>query len=169
MTVQVSCASEEGSGTPVPALSIEVDDIEPPWRESKMQAFQSSMVQKVSLGKYEDSMSEIRFLMISRGIDYLQLKSSIIIIGIGLIVLAGVYSITSLNPKALNNIPKLKRKEQSIGDILLEWIKEQLQVQHRGKSKVAQIAEANLSGEGVKEGNGQHKAAKCIRPSNTKG
>ena len=74
MTVQVSCASEEGSGTPVPALSIEVDDIEPPWRESKMQAFQSSMVQKVSLGKYEDSMSEIRFLMISRGIDYLQLK-----------------------------------------------------------------------------------------------
>ena len=88
------------------------------------------MVQKVSLGKYEDSMSEIRFLMISRGIDYLQLKSSIIIIGIGLIVLAGVYSITSLNPKALNNIPKLKRKEQSIGDILLEWIKEQLQVQH---------------------------------------
>ena len=28
MTVQVSFASEGGSGTPVPALSIEVDDIE---------------------------------------------------------------------------------------------------------------------------------------------
>jgi hypothetical protein len=28
MSVQVSIASEGGSGTPVPALSIEVDDIE---------------------------------------------------------------------------------------------------------------------------------------------
>jgi hypothetical protein len=62
----------------------------------------------------------------------------------------------SLNPKVLNNIPELKRKEQSIG-ILLEWIKEQPQVQHRGKSKVAQIAEANLSGDRVMERNGQHK------------
>ena len=54
MTVQVSFASEGGSGTPVPALSIEVDHIEialaRPFEESKMQAFQSSMVQKVSLG-----------------------------------------------------------------------------------------------------------------------
>ena len=31
-------------------------------------------------------------------------------------------------------------------DILLEWIKEQLQVQHRDKSKVAQIAEQTYLG-----------------------
>jgi catechol 2,3-dioxygenase-like lactoylglutathione lyase family enzyme len=33
--------------------------LKPPWQESKMQAFQSSMVQKGSLGEYEDSLSEI--------------------------------------------------------------------------------------------------------------
>ena len=32
-----------------------------------------------------------------------------------------------------------------------------MKVQHRGKNKVAQLAEANLSGDGVIEGSGQHK------------
>jgi hypothetical protein len=36
------------------------------------------------------------FLMISRGINYLQLKNSIIITGVGLIVLAGVNSTLTL-------------------------------------------------------------------------
>ena len=60
MTVQVSFASEGGSGTPVPVLSIEVDDIETTLTRSTMQGIQSSMVQKVSLEEYEGSMSEIR-------------------------------------------------------------------------------------------------------------
>ena len=59
MTVQVSFASEGGSGTPVPVLSIEVDDIETALRRVKKAGIPIRTVQKVSLGEFGDSMSEI--------------------------------------------------------------------------------------------------------------
>jgi lactoylglutathione lyase len=60
MTVQVSFASEGGSGTPVPDMSIEVDDIETVWRESRKRESRLSTVRKVSRGECAGSMYEIR-------------------------------------------------------------------------------------------------------------
>lgn len=42
------------------------------------------------------------------------------------------------------------------GDTMLEWINN-CRFNIEAKSKVAQMAEANLSGDGLLEGNGQHK------------
>ena len=58
----------------------------------------------------------------------------------------------------MNNISKLKRKERSIGDILLEWIKEQLQDQLWGKSKVEQIASSIVENNIYDSPSGDYKA-----------
>ena len=59
MTVQVSFASEGGSGTPVPDMSIEVDDIEAALARVKKRESRLSTVRKVSRGECADSMSAI--------------------------------------------------------------------------------------------------------------
>jgi catechol 2,3-dioxygenase-like lactoylglutathione lyase family enzyme len=60
MNVQISFALEGGAGTPVPDLSIEVDELRPPWLESRKHRYLLSMVLRVSPGEYEDFISMIR-------------------------------------------------------------------------------------------------------------
>ena len=59
MTVQVSFGSEGGSGTPVPNLSIEVDDLAAALAKVKKANIPLSTDQLVSLGVSGDSMSDI--------------------------------------------------------------------------------------------------------------
>ena len=61
MTIQVSVASEGESGTIVPDMSIEVDDIDEALAKSPQgEESQSSTARGVSRGVCADSMSEIR-------------------------------------------------------------------------------------------------------------
>ena len=60
MTVQISFASEGGSGTPVPDLSIEVDDIETGLARIKKAGIPIEHGPKVSRGECADFTSEIR-------------------------------------------------------------------------------------------------------------
>jgi catechol 2,3-dioxygenase-like lactoylglutathione lyase family enzyme len=50
MSLQLSIASEGGSGTPVPDLSIEVDDLDAPSRPCRRQAFRSNTGRPTNLG-----------------------------------------------------------------------------------------------------------------------
>ena len=57
MTIQISVMSEGGSGTAVPDISIEVDDIEEALREPKKRVSLSNTARKLSLGECAGSMS----------------------------------------------------------------------------------------------------------------
>lgn len=59
MTVQVSFDSEGGSGTPVPDLSIEVDDVEITLAKIKKANIPIEYGQRVNYGEYGDFMSVI--------------------------------------------------------------------------------------------------------------
>ena len=57
MTIQISVMSEGGSGTDVPDISIEVDDIEEALTKSKKRTSLSNTARRWSLGECAGSMS----------------------------------------------------------------------------------------------------------------